>query len=96
MQVRGKLVSSWSQHACPRSEAQRRASRPLGPAEPAVDIVAGKWRTDGGQGCYWARLKPDRRDIIDNNIVNGPEIVWLKDGELFETARCGSWSVARS
>jgi hypothetical protein len=62
--------------------------------EVGVDIQAGKWKSSGnGSGmCYWARLKPDSRDIIDNNISGSADTVVVHDGELFEVQGCGTWS----
>jgi hypothetical protein len=79
---------------------------PAGPAttmagdgtyEVGVDVVPGKYKTAGSpQGsdsqCYWARVNANGEDIIDNDLGNGPKIVTIKAGELFETQRCGTWT----
>jgi hypothetical protein len=68
-----------------------------GTYEVGVDIEPGKYKTAGSAqdssfSCYWARLKDDGEDIIDNSIQNGPQTVTLRAGELFETTRCGAWT----
>lgn len=63
--------------------------------EVGVDVVAGKYKTLGSDNCYWARLRNNdgsTDDIIDNNIGAGPQTVTIKDGEYFETQRCGTWT----
>lgn len=54
-----------------------------------TDIPAGSYRTDGGEGCYWARKNGS--DIIDNSFASGPARTTVNDGELFETQGCGTW-----
>lgn len=68
-----------------------------GTYEVGVDVEPGKYKAPGSaQGslapCYWARLKADGEDIIDNDLGNGPKTATIKKGELFETARCGTWT----
>jgi hypothetical protein len=56
------------------------------------DIVPGTYRTDGGGDlCYWARLSGPERQIIQNGIGAGPQIVEARAGELIESQRCGTW-----
>jgi hypothetical protein len=57
------------------------------------DIVPGTYRTSGGNGCYWARLRSlDTGDIIDNNVSDGPQVVQIKPSDAaFITRDCGTW-----
>lgn len=58
-----------------------------------IDVLAGRYVSDGqGDGCYWARLSADGEDIIDNHFGSSPAVATLRDGELFETERCGTWT----
>lgn len=62
-----------------------------------VDIPPGRYRSSGqGDSCYWERLTADGSDIIDNYIGNAPAIATVREGELFQTTRCGVWSPAGS
>lgn len=64
-----------------------------GTYEVGVDIEAGKYKTDGTDGCYWARLSsPSSRGIIKNFFGEGPQTVTVKKGEYFESQRCGTWT----
>jgi hypothetical protein len=58
-----------------------------------TDIVAGTYRTSGGVGCYWARLKSlDTNDIIDNNVSDGQQVVRIFPTDVaFMTRDCGTW-----
>lgn len=54
-----------------------------GTYEVGVDIQPGKYKSPGGNGCYWARL--DRvQQIIDNDLSDGPTVVTVQktDGYL--------------
>ncbi|OYV24209.1 MAG: hypothetical protein B7W97_00620 [Mycobacterium sp. 20-66-4] len=57
------------------------------------DIVAGTYRTSGGAGCYWARLKSlDTNDVIDNNVSDGQQVVRILPTDMaFMTRDCGTW-----
>jgi hypothetical protein len=61
-----------------------------------TDIVAGIYRTSGGVGCYWARLKSlDTNDIIDNNVSDGQQVVRILPTDMaFMTRDCGTWQKA--
>lgn len=66
-----------------------------GTYEVGVDVAPGKYKTTGGKSCYWARLRDTAaRDIIGNGIGDGPAVVTVRAGELFETARCAPWTKA--
>lgn len=59
---------------------------------------AGTYRTDGPgrrDSCYYAVLNaPSGRgsgNIITNNIIRGPGIVVVADGQFFESSGCQSW-----
>jgi hypothetical protein len=58
-----------------------------------TDIVAGTYRTDGKEGCYWARLRSlNTGDIIDNNVSDGPQVVGILPSDAaFMTRNCGPW-----
>jgi hypothetical protein len=58
-----------------------------------TDIVPGTYRTAGGSGCYWARLRTlDTGDIIDNNVSDGPQVVRILPSDAaFITRDCGAW-----
>ena len=58
-----------------------------------TDIVPDTYRTAGGSGCYWARLRTlDTGDVIDNNVSDGPQIVRISPTDAaFITRGCGSW-----
>jgi hypothetical protein len=60
------------------------------------DIRPGTYRTKGGDGCYWARLKSfngSLDSILANDNASGPTLVTIKRTDRgFETRRCGNWS----
>lgn len=60
-----------------------------------VDIEAGTYRTkEAPTDCYWAIYTSgtNQDDIIQNDIVTGGmPTVTLREGQDFETNRCGSW-----
>ncbi len=62
-----------------------------------VDIVAGTYRTDGGNGCYWERLSAltgGLGAIIANENGKGQQIVTIAAGDkAFSTKRCGTWTL---
>lgn len=69
-----------------------------GTYEVGADIKPGKYKTSGGDGCYWARLRNlegDLDSIIANNIGDGPQTVTIRKSDKgFETNRCGTWKKA--
>jgi hypothetical protein len=80
-------------------------ARPPGPVtsiqgdgtyEIGVDLKPGTYKSAGGAGCYWARLKTldgGVNSIIANNLSDGPQTVMLRASDKgFETARCGPWA----
>lgn len=61
-----------------------------------TDIGAGTYRTTEpvSGDCYWAiyRSGTNQDDIVQNDIVTGGRpTVALRDGQDFETNRCGTW-----
>jgi hypothetical protein len=77
---------------------------PLGPKttvdsdgtyQVGVDIVPGTYRSAGGTGCYWARLKSlNTSDVINNNISDGPQVVGIQPTDAaFLTKNCGPWQM---
>ncbi len=69
-----------------------------GTYEVGVAVAPGKYRApgDGGSfGCYWERAKNDSGEvgsIIANSVSPGPQQVTLKQGEIFKSERCGTWT----
>lgn len=56
-----------------------------------TDLQPGLYRTDGGFGCYWAKLNSSNTsDFIDNHFGDGPQTVEISTG-WFESAGCGTW-----
>lgn len=66
-----------------------------GTYEVGVDIKPGKYKSAGGEGCYWARLRSLNGDldaIIANQFGNGPQAVTIKKSDKgFETSNCAAW-----
>ncbi|MDP8930218.1 MAG: hypothetical protein M3O70_17035 [Actinomycetota bacterium] len=62
--------------------------------EVGVDIVPGKYKTEGGRRtCYWQKSPVAASDdIIDNGLVRGPTTVVIEDGILFTSQDCGTWT----
>jgi hypothetical protein len=61
-----------------------------------TDIQPGRWKADGSDLCYWARLKDDSGDfdaIITNHAGAGRATVTVArtDG-AFTTTGCGTWT----
>jgi hypothetical protein len=58
-----------------------------------VDIAPGIYRSAGGTGCYWARLKSlNTNDYIDSNLGNGPQVVQIDPTDkAFKTSHCQPW-----
>jgi hypothetical protein len=83
------------------------APLPPAPATPGVhkdgtflvgkELTPGTYRTDGGSGCYWARLSGltgDLEDILSNNFGGGQQVVTiLPSDKAFKTNSCGSWEL---
>lgn len=60
--------------------------------EVGEDIPAGKYKTTGKVGCYYAVLNStDTHDIAHNNIVDGAGTVTVKKGDYLELSRCAEW-----
>jgi hypothetical protein len=59
-----------------------------------TNVTAGTYSIASSTDCYYAWMSGtgSNADIIDNNIVSGPATVTLRDGDVFETSRCGIWS----
>lgn len=64
-----------------------------GTYQVGVDIVPGTYRSAGGTGCYWSRLKSlNTSDIINNNLSDGPQVVAIQPTDAaFLTKNCGPW-----
>jgi len=58
-----------------------------------TDVQPGRYRSDGGSGCYWARMNANGDDIIDNDISDGPTVVTIQptDG-IIKVSRCGPFT----
>jgi hypothetical protein len=63
------------------------------------DIKPGRYRSNGSDTCYWARLKGvsgETDDIIANSISPGPQVVVIKRSDVaFMTSGCGRWFKAK-
>jgi hypothetical protein len=59
-----------------------------------VDIKPGRYRSTGGDGCYWERLKNFGGDgTIDNDFLDGPTVVDIRSTDKgFKSEDCGTWS----
>jgi hypothetical protein len=57
-------------------------------------VSAGVYSISSSNSCYyvWRTGTGSDSDIVENNIVSGPATVTLRDGEIFETNRCGTWN----
>ncbi|MCE7008026.1 hypothetical protein LWC34_35165 [Kibdelosporangium philippinense] len=58
------------------------------------DIQPGRYKTEGADRCYFARLKDDSgsfESIIANNNLSGPGSVTVKKGEFFEVKGDCTW-----
>lgn len=67
-----------------------------GTYEVGTEIAPGQYRSEGGDLCYWARLKSfsgELDDIIANDLGgSGTLRVTIRESDVgFETARCGTW-----
>ncbi|MDT0201354.1 hypothetical protein [Nocardioides sp. AE5] len=57
-----------------------------------TDMKAGTYRTEGASGCYYAVLRStSTHDIAENNNIDGPGFVTVREGQYFETTRCADW-----
>jgi hypothetical protein len=61
-----------------------------------TDIQAGTYRTNGGKGCYFSRLKGFGQtldDIIANDNTDSTAIVTISPTDRgFTSRRCGTWT----
>jgi len=56
------------------------------------DIQRGKYHTESGSSCYWAkRRSSDPRDSQTNNLSAGPEPVVI-DSAYCQSRKCGIWT----
>jgi len=61
--------------------------------EVGEDIPAGKYKTSGKVGCYYAVLNSsDTFDISSNNLVDGVATVTVKEGDFLELSGCAEFS----
>ncbi len=59
--------------------------------EVGVDILPGKYKTSGGEGCYWAKVAHNE-EILKNHLSDGPATVTIdRSVPKFESKRCGTW-----
>lgn len=60
--------------------------------EVGADIKAGTYKTKGSTGCYYAILNSsDTSDIADNNNIDGPATVTVRNGQFLELSGCDDW-----
>jgi hypothetical protein len=77
--------------AAPSSTPRAAGTFSEGVYEVGVDIQPGKYRSEGGDGCYWARLD-ENQEIIDNDLRSGPTIVTVRESDAYlELNRC-TWT----
>jgi hypothetical protein len=64
--------------------------------EVNVDIKPGKYKTSGGDFCYWARLRDldgSLNSIAANHVGAGLQTVIVKKTDkAFESRACGTWT----
>ncbi|WP_018180118.1 hypothetical protein [Jongsikchunia kroppenstedtii] len=62
-------------------------------------IEPGTYSTDGGDGCYWARLgglSGATDDILANDNASGPATVTISGTDAaFQSQDCGTWTLIR-
>lgn len=62
-------------------------------------IEPGTYTTEGGAGCYWARLgglSGETDDIIANDNASGPTSVTISGTDAaFQSQDCGTWTLSR-
>src|SRR6266550_6344408 len=60
------------------------------------DVPPGTYRSRGGDGCYWARLRGfsgELKDIAANEDADGPTLVTLlRSDKGFESNNCARWT----
>ena len=62
-----------------------------------TDIAPGTWRSSGGSGCYWERLRSfggTLNDVIANDFTNAIAVVSVSgsDRGFHATEACGTWT----
>ena len=60
------------------------------------DVLPGTYRSLGGDGCYWTRLKNFSGEIggiIANDIASGPTVVTINPTDKgFDSSNCARWT----
>jgi hypothetical protein len=60
------------------------------------DVLPGTYRSLGGDGCYWSRLKNfsgELGGILANDIASGPTVVTIKTSDKgFDSNDCATWT----
>lgn len=60
------------------------------------DVKPGTYRSLGGSGCYWARLRGlggSMAEIIANDNARGPTVVTIAESDKgFTSSRCAQWA----
>lgn len=82
------------------------STTPVGPANTipgdgtyrvGVDIRPGTYRSQGGNACYWERLRGlggTVDDIIANGAGTGPQVVQIAPADVaFKTQGCPAWTL---
>jgi hypothetical protein len=55
-------------------------------------IAAGTYQATPSPSCYWARhADATGGSIVANDNVDGSAVVTLEAGDIFQSARCGTW-----
>ncbi len=68
-----------------------------GTYQMGVDIQPGTYRSQGGDSCYWERLRGlsgSSADIIANGAGTGPQVVQIAPSDVaFKTQHCSTWTL---
>jgi hypothetical protein len=96
----GSVLSSAPSTTGPGPQAPALSSGPLttfgeGKYEVGKKILAGRYSTEGGDNCYFARLRDDSgkiTSVIVNDISSGPNTVTVKAGEYFQVRGNCTWT----
>lgn len=104
----GDLGAEVDRRGLRRGAAASAATAPTAPApagppstmadgtwEIGVDVQQGKYKTAGGDSCYWERLRHNDgslNDTIQNYSGAGPQTVTVRAAEYLRSQRCGTWT----
>jgi hypothetical protein len=85
---------TWTSRVAPLTRSRTQFG--AGTFAVGIDISPGTYRSRGGDGCYWERLRSFTGGlvaIIANENASGPTIVTITRADKgFESSGCGTWS----